>query len=314
MADDQEREQHTGASAQSVEMLKAVIDGATYETVAARFSVSRTAVERRVKSIAVQLTQVVGVDGLKEEGAAFVRRLRLHRNAILVALKDFEPQAPAGARPARVLSPFEVTQGAVRIKGRTQRTWHDLALYYLLFATGLRPLETARLEVRDYLHADGSVRRESELRAEAAINGKLRPLYFSSRRLDDMLAAYLRERCEDGHGLGEPDIYRGLNPNRPLFLSPSGESYRIVPNNDAPGQNRHVCRALLEIYRKLFRYAELKGLSAQSARLTLISRMYERGADEEQVGIILGIGERSAVRELLPRPRPTLAELLDELV
>lgn len=299
---------------QSIKMLRAVIDGETYEAVAERFGFSRTAVERRIKSVAVQLTQVVGVDGLKEDGAAFVRRLRLHRNAILVALEDFDPQPPVGTRPARVLSPFEVTQGAVRIKGRTQRTWHDLALYYLLFATGLRPLETARLEVRDYLHADGSVRRESELRAEAAINGKSRPLYFSSRRLDDMLSTYLRERCEDGYGLGEPGTYRGLDLNSRLFLSPSGEPYWIVPNNDAPGQNRHVCRALLEIYRKLFRYAELKGLSAQSARLTLISRMYERGADEEQVGIILGIGERSAVRELLPRPRPTLAELLDELV
>ena len=43
-------------------------------------------------------------------------------------------------------------------------------------------------------------------------------------------------------------------------------------------------------------------------------QMYERGADEDQVGAILGIGERSAVRELLPRPKPTLAELLDELI
>jgi hypothetical protein len=41
-----------------------------------------------------------------------------------------------------------VAQGAVRIKGRTSRTWHDLALYYMLFATGLRPLEIARIEVR----------------------------------------------------------------------------------------------------------------------------------------------------------------------
>ena len=202
----------------------------------------------------------------------------------------------------------------MRIKGRTSRTWHDLALYYMLFATGLRPLEIARIEVRDYLHADGSVCRESELRADAAINGKLRPLYFSSNRLDDALAAYFRERLAGGHGLGGPDVYRGLDPGSRLFLSPSGEPYKITPNNGGPGQNRYVCRALLEIYRKLFRYAELKGLSAQSARLTVISRMYERGADEDQVGAILGIGERSAVRELLPRPKPTLAELLDELI
>lgn len=314
MQDNQEVSKHHENALQSVEMLRAVVGGETYEAVAARFGVSRTAVERRIKSVAVQLTQVVGVDGLKEEGAAFVRRLRLHREAILVALEGFEPQPPVGARPARVLSAAEVTQGAVRIKGRTSRTWHDLALYYMLFATGLRPLEIARLEVRDYLLIDGSVCWESELRAEVAINGKPRPLYFGSTRLDDALAAYFRERLHSGHGLGEPDCYRGLDPESRLFLSPGGEPYKIAPNNGAPGQNRYVCRALLEIYRKLFRYAELKGLSAQSARLTVISRMYERGADEDQVGTILGIGERSAVRELLPRPKPTLAELLDELV
>lgn len=190
---------------QSVEMLLAVVDGDTYEAVAARFGISHTAVERRIKSVAVQLIQSVGVDGLQEEGAAFVRRLRQHRTAILAALNNFQPRASAGSRRARAFSVQEVAQGAVRIKGRTSRTWHDLALYYLLFATGLRPLEIARLEVRDYLNADGSVRRISELRAEAAINGKPRPLYFSSSRLDEALAAYLRERGMGGQGLGDPD-------------------------------------------------------------------------------------------------------------
>jgi hypothetical protein len=37
------------------------------------------------------LTQVVGVDGLEEEGAAFVRRLRLHCDAILAALEGSLP-------------------------------------------------------------------------------------------------------------------------------------------------------------------------------------------------------------------------------
>ena len=37
-------------------------------------------------------------------------------------------------------------------------------------------------------------------------------------------------------------------------------------------------------------------------------------ADEDQVGVILGIADRSAVREQLPRPKPMLAELLDEVI
>ena len=71
MHDSEEISKHHENALQSVEMLRAVIGGETYEAVAMRFGVSRTAVERRIKSVAVQLTQVVGVDGLKEEGAAF---------------------------------------------------------------------------------------------------------------------------------------------------------------------------------------------------------------------------------------------------
>ena len=47
MAEEPEPEHGTDSAAHSVEMLKAVIDGATYETVAAQFGVTRTAVERR---------------------------------------------------------------------------------------------------------------------------------------------------------------------------------------------------------------------------------------------------------------------------
>lgn len=63
----------------------------------------------------------------------------------------------------------------------------------------------------------------------------------------------------------------------------------------------------------MFRLFSIKGLNTQSARLTLMSRMYDRGADEDQVGLVLGIADRSAVREQLPRQRPTLVDVVDEL-
>ena len=155
-----------------------------------------------------------------------MRRLRLRRDAILVALERFEPRAASGERQARVLSLAEVALGATRIKGRSSRPWHDLSLYYLLFATGLRPLEVARLEVRDYLGEDGAVRRETELRADVAINGKSRPLFFASHRLNDALAAYLRERQKLRHGLGDGGHYRGMDPGSRLFLRSPASSIR----------------------------------------------------------------------------------------
>ena len=298
---------------QSVEMLKAVIRGETYEEVAAIFGKSRTAVERRIKAVAVQLSKVVGIQGLNEDGAAYVRRLRLHRDAILSALESFNPRAPLAPREIRILTRSEIAQAVQRIKGRSVRPWHDVALIYMLFATGARPLEVARMEVRDYLDVDGGVRRESKIRAEVAITGKSRPLHFSSSKLDQALTMYLEERLAHSLGVTTADAYRGLDPHSRLFLSATGDGFKITPYGEE-GQRRFLCRPILETYRKLFRYSELEDVTALSARRTVISMLYERGADERQVGILLGISEQSAVRELLPRKKPTIASLVDELI
>ncbi len=42
--------------------------------------------------------------------------------------------------------------------------------------------------------------------------------------------------------------------------------------------------------------------------------MLERGADEEQIGTVLGIGEKRAVRDLLPRRPEHLRAVVRELV
>ena len=311
--DNKDQEGVSAATARSVEMLKAVIEGRTYEAVGAEFGITRTAVERRVKVIAARLSKEVGVDGLSEGGAAFVRRLRHKRDAILFALERFEPQPRGGERSCRVVSAEEIAQAVHRIRGRSAQPARDIALFYMLFATGARPLEIARLELRDYLNADGSVRRESELRADATITGKPRPVFFASSKLDDALSTYLRVRVECGHGLGNPSTFRGLDPDSRLFLTATGEGFQITPYGE-PGQHRFLCRPILETYRKLFRYADVAGATALSVRHTVVARLYGRGADEEQVGLVLGISDRSAVRELFPRSRATMASLVDELI
>lgn len=299
-------------TAQAVLMLRAVIEGETYSAVAVRHGVTRTAVERRVKAIALEIVQSIGIDGLNDQGISFVKRLRQHRDAILAALDGFVPAEPYGPRDVRVVSAAEVARALALIKLRSRRPWHDQALFQILFVTGARALEIARLEVGDYLLPDGRVRCESEWRAEAAINGKVRPLYFQSTVLDGLLAGYLQERLEQGLGLGEAAHYRGLNPRSRLFLSATGEGFDITVYG-AGTRQRYLCRTILEAYRKLFRHAELRGVTSLSARHTVAARLSERGADEDQVGQLLGIGQRSAVRELMRRRKPTMLELVREL-
>ena len=139
------------------------------------------------------------------------------------------------------------------------------------------------------------------------------PLCFASRKLDELLKRYLRERLEQQLGLGEPGLFRGLDPSSRLFLTPKGDGFTITPYG-RPGQRRFLCREILDTYRRLFRLSELEGVTALSVRHTVASRLYDRGADEDQVGLLLGITQRSAVRERLPRRKRTIAELVDDLV
>lgn len=309
--DSQRARQRTWAL--SVGMLRAVLDGCTYEAVAAQHGITRTAVERRIKAVAVHLAATAGIDGLNADGASIVRRLRVHRIAVLGALEWIGDSEPTAERNIRLLSDEEIATGALRIRGRSHQPMEDVALFYILLATGARPLEIARLEVRDYLDVDGAVRRASEIRAEVAINGRERPVYFRSARLTQALDAYLAERIASRLGMGMEGAYRGLDPESRLFLSGSGLGFEIRPYGEE-GQRRFRCRAIQETYRKLFRYAELKQVTALTVRHTVADRLYARGADESQVGLLLGIAERSAVREQFPRRLPTLDALTNDLV
>lgn len=297
----------------AIGMLRAVVGGDTYDAVASRHGITRTAVERRIKAVAVHVAATAGIEGLNTDGATFVRRLRMYRDEIIDALEALGTEPPAHERGIRILSDDEIAAGALRIRGRSQQPAEDLALYFILLATGARPLEIARLEVRDYVHPDGSVRRISEFRAEVTITGKARPLLFCSTRLEEALDAYLAARTVGGESLGSAGQYRGLAPASRLFLSASGQGFDIRPYGDG-GQRRFRCRAIQETYRKLFRYAELKDVTALTVRHTVAHRLYARGADESQVGLLLGIADRSAVREQFPRRLPTLDALTTDLV
>jgi hypothetical protein len=57
----------------------------------------------------------------------------------------------------------------------------DVALLAVAYGIGLQSNEVARLLVSDYLHADGSVKRETVLRREIAFNGKERDLFWTAR-------------------------------------------------------------------------------------------------------------------------------------
>ena len=132
--------------------------------------------------------------------------MRARKDNYLEALEHYHPQrvADTGKRP-RALTDQDIERAVAMIRQHSNCRKRDTALLLVLFSTAAKPLEIARLVVRDYLTEDGLVREESVMRADAAINGKTRPLFFASTKVVAAIDAYLEERVRRGQGTKNAD-------------------------------------------------------------------------------------------------------------
>jgi site-specific recombinase XerD len=244
-----------------------------------------------------------------EDEVPTVKGMRARKDNYLEALEHYHPQRAVNAsKGSRALTGEDIERALAMTRQSSNCRNRDVALLLVLFATAAKPLEIARLEVRDYLTEDGSVREASVMRADTAINGKERPLFFASTKVVAAVDAYLEERVRSGQNTKDGMNYRGLDPNSRLFLTGDGHE---MPIRVRVIGNRRQCRCgvILDIYRRIFARAGLKGLSALCARRTVAEKLIERGCDIDQVGTMLGLIERSSVRNLIHGEQESLKSL-----
>src|SRR5438105_5672804 len=292
--------------AKSIKMLKGILDGKTYVAVAQEWGLSRSAVEQRVKALARDLETVVGVEWVEEDQVATVKARRARKDNYLEALEHYHPQRVADAyKGPRALTDQGIERAVAVIRQHSKCKKRDTALLFVLLSTAAKPLEIARLLVGDYLTEEGLVREESVMRADAAINGTERPLFFASMKVVAAVDAYLGERVRRGQGTKDRTKYRGLDPDSRLFLT--GDGHELPIRVRALGDRRQYrCGILLDIYRRIFARVGLKGVSALSARRTIAERLVDRGCDVNQVGAVLGLKERNSVRNLIQTEHESL--------
>ena len=168
------RSQHTGAASSthygqqdtSADILRSILDGCSYEALAAQYEVSRTVIERRAKQLAAELCRQGLVAGVAEHHLNSAMAMRRHAAALRQALHDAPIRSNGKSRAAMAsLSDESIDLALARLRVRSPSAERDIALLCLALSTGAWPLEVARLEVRDYLQADGRIRERSEMRA-----------------------------------------------------------------------------------------------------------------------------------------------------
>jgi len=134
------------------EMLRALIAGASCEQIAHQHGVTKSFVSQRVRMLARELQQIVGVVGVEEEESPTAGLIRQNGDAYLEALLHFVPEAaPALRGRDRHLVSAHIDLYIAKITRHSRCARRDTALLLTLFSTAAKPLEIAQLEVRDYL-------------------------------------------------------------------------------------------------------------------------------------------------------------------
>lgn len=293
--------QHTVQRAR--EMLQAVLGGESFSAAGRRYGVGRSTAEREVKALARVATTQTGIAGVERQSLATLQGLRQSHRLVLQAVQAFEPGVQ---RPGRQwdLDADDIATGARRVRARSRNAARDVALLYVLFTTGAKPVEIARLQVRDYLEADGSIRRRSALPPQAAVNAHARPLFFVSQRACLAVDDYLRQRLQRHHGLGgAADAYRGLDPESPLFLTDDGRRFELRCRSEIDA--RTTCRLMSATYHAIFERAGWPGLTTQAVRRMVAARLLTQGTPPHQAAELLGLSSAAGVRRLLGPPRVT---------
>lgn len=166
----------------------------------------------------------------------------------------------------------------------------DVALLWVSYGTGMMPIELARLTVGDFLRADGSVRDESEIRADIAFNGKARPIYWLDKRLVDAVKAYIASRVRDGY-MSDADS--------PLFLTFDGQPFTFTIRKTKTGKDSASNESLTGIIRRLHSQAGIEGGSALSARRTFAVVRHRKGYDLRHIQVLLGVQSMMAVKKMV---------------
>ena len=270
-----------------------MLQGQTYDQIAARFRVTKSTVSKSVADLARELQSVVGVIGIDEDSAPTAHVIRAHAEDYLEALEHFVPLVkPAGTTSPAIITRPHIEQLVLHTARHSRCKQRDIALLLMLVHTGARPNEIARMTVADYIDASGQRRSPPWLPAHAASNGIARPLLLRDTTALYWLDAYLAWRVAAGYGVSDQSEYRALQGDSRLFLSRTGESFT------SPSATATAEKGLHDVLQRIFRYVNPPGLGVLCARRSVAHRLRADGYTVEEIAFYLGT-RADTVRRLL---------------
>ena len=178
-------------------------------------------------------------------------------------------------------------------KGETGK--RNVALIWMLFGSGLRINESAQLKIKDIYYPTGELKQAFRLPGSYTKTGNPRTAYILVPQQREALEALKAQRLQDRVMVSLDEIYGGLAPESPVFLSLKGKAWRKLafnvkryPDAESNIKTTMVCGSLKNLARELIKQAGVHGGSSHPGRRSLATLMDRKGYPLRLIQQILG--------------------------
>lgn len=237
------------------------------------------------------------------------RRRRALRGSAAPGTRRVHAMPSAGRSDRQgALAECEIGQAAENIRRVAAYAELELALFYMMLATGARPLELARLRTHEVLTEDGTIRHRTQYAPFPPDSGaSARPVFLESASVRRALSVYAAYRYNTHALTASTGAFRGLDPDSPFFVDPLGKPFEIEVTIGVRG-DRYKCYGMLRTCRLVFRHTKLPGICVVVLRRTLARRLQSQGASLDEICLALGLKDRREARALLGEPNAVVRQ------
>lgn len=174
--------------------------------------------------------------------------------------------------------------------------YRNVAIVWMLFGSGLRVNEVAKLTVADLVHESGDIKTTFTVPSAYTKTNKPRAAYVVVKAHKDALERWIEHRRDEKVFMTTHEVYRGLNPESPMFaVTKKGRYWRTMSfkdkkYRDADGnvKTTKVCSSMQTLISEIFKNSGLPSGSSHSGRRSLATWMDEKEVELETIQKILG--------------------------
>ena len=183
----------------------------------------------------------------------------------------------------------------------------NVGIVWMLFGSGLRINEVAKLTIQDLLRDSGELRTTFIIKGSYTKTGKPRAAYILVRKHREAIEAWISELVEEKVCVNDDPSFRTLRKDWPIFaITKKGRywrkmAFRDKKYKDAEGNTRttKVCGSMQNFISELFKSSGLYSGSSHSGRRTLASWLDSKGVELEVIQRILDHDDPSMTLEYI---------------